>query len=373
MAIGVAGRIFIQVMVNGTEIPLGQNVLDSFHMVESVRTYVPMATMVIKDTEGTLSYNNLLTDGVPIQLTLEASQGRNTYYFRLFNYTEQITQGIPTYTIYMYLDVPRYWTESTAVPIHGSVSSVLEQICTYTKLTYDGVTTADSQLWLPSNRRYAEFARDVSERTWMTSTSCCQMAITADKVMRLVDVSKSFKGSPVQQFTNKSDSQTQTSIGEYKVSNKSGFLNTMTGYKDTKIVQSLVGTDMVFKDLDLNKNSSFLMMNSSIHSGIVQNKVTYAPVDVGNVSNTYELARYQNRRLSNLFSFGLEFVTTNSVTADVLDVVNLELAKPKINAVQAYSGKFLLTSKVTYVVGMNVYTKCEVFRHGLNTQLDSQI
>lgn len=373
MSMGVQGRLFVQVIINGQEIPLSVNVLDTFHMVESVRVYVPMATLVIKDTLGILSYKNLLTDGAPIQVTLESGETRRNFYFRLFNYTEVVSQGVPTYSIYAYLDVPRYWTESSVKPQRGSVSSVLQNICDRTKLTYEGVTTADSQLWIPGNRRYAEFAKSVSERAWMTDTSCCQLAVTALKTMKLVDVTKAFKGDPVQLFTNKSDSSEQTPIGDYKVSNKSGFFNTVTGYRESRVSQSIVDDGQTFKDLKLNKNSSFLMLNSAIHAGVVQNKVTFAPVNVGNVSDTYELAQYQNRRLSNLFSFGVEFVTTNDVRANLLDVINLEVAKPGINSVQAYSGKYLLTSKVTYIVGMNVYTKCEVFRHGLNTPVQSQV
>ena len=250
---------------------------------------------------------------------------------------------------------------------------MLQNICSVSKLKYDGVTTADSQLWVPANRRYAEFAKSVAERAWMTETSCCQLAITADKKMRLIDVTKAFKGDPVQLFTNKADSLEQTPIGDYTVKNKSGFFNAVTGYKESRVAQSTIEDDQVFKELKLNKNSSFLMMNADIRAGVSQNKVLFSPINVGNVSPTYELALYQNRRLSNLFSFGIEFVTTSPVKAELLDVINLEIAKPRINSVQAYSGKYLLTSKVTYVVGLNVYTKCEVFRHGLNAAVESQV
>jgi hypothetical protein len=53
---------------------------------------------------------------------------------------------------------------------------------------------------------------------------------------------------------------------------------------------------------------------------VVQNKVSFAPIDVGNVHDNYEQARYQNERLGNLFTYGVEFVTPRLVEANILDV-----------------------------------------------------
>lgn len=372
MAFGVRDRLYLQLRIGGVDIPLEDNLIESIHIVENVRIYVPMLTLTIKDATKFLTRNTLLLDGAPIEVTIEAEKTRSVYYFRLFGFKENLSQGTVRYTIQGYLDVPRYWTESTSTPLRGSVSYALEQIARATGLTYDGLTTADSQLWMPANIRYAEFAREISEHGWVSDTSCCQMAITTNKQMRYRDVSQVLQGNPVQFFSNKDNSDVQTVITDFNVINKSGFFNSASGYKETRIVQSILSQNAVnLKDLRLVKNTQRLMMSQSIHSGLKQNKVVFSPIDVGNVSETYERALYQNRRLSNLYTFGLEFVTPRPVTANLLDVVNCELAKPGLDGVESYSGKFLLTGKVTYVVGINLYQKCEVFRHGLNIPQDA--
>lgn len=367
MSTGVRDRLYTQLIVGGKDVPLKDNMIEYIHIVESVRIYLPALTLKFKDTTKFFTRNNLLVDGAPIELTIEAESIRNVYYFRLFSSKERPEQGTQTYIITAYLDVPRYWSESTLIPIRGSVSSALRKICTDTKLNYTGITTADNQLWMPANDRYAEFARRISEHAWVSNTSCCQMAVTLQKEMKLKDVSKILAETPTQYFTNKENSQTQTVITDFAVVNKSGFYNAASGYREMKVCQSLMNpVDQTLKDLDITKNSSKLMMNSAIHNGVGQNKVLFAPIDVGNVSETYERALYQNRRLSNLFSFGLEFITPRQVTAQLMDTVNCELSMPNLDGVEAYNGKYLLTTKVIYIVGINMRHKLEVFRHGLN-------
>lgn len=373
MSYGVQDRIFIQLRVNGENVPLDEsNLLEFIHIVENVRIYVPMLTFKFKDTIQFFTKKNLLVDGATIELTIEAEKVRSVYYFRLFSCKESVDHGVVSYYVQAYLDVPRYWAESSLTILQGSVSKALQDICNFCRITYDGITTADSQVWVPNNNRYCEMARDISEHAWVSASSCCVMALTAEKEMRLVDVSKMATLDPVQYFTNKDNSKEQQVISDYKVINKSGFYNTATGYRHTKVVQSLTGTEsQEYTDLTFNKNTAKLMMNDQVHSALGQSKVTFAPVDVGNVSETYERSVYQNRRLANLFCFGLNVVTPRQVRARLLETVNVELAKPGTDGIESYNGKYLLTEKVTYIVGFNLKYKLELVRHGLNTQQES--
>lgn len=252
----------------------------------------------------------------------------------------------------------------------GSASKALQNICSNCGITYDGVTTADSQLWLPRNEKNCEFAKRIIERAWSSSSSCIKMFISADKRMVVKDVSLLTKLSPVQAFSNKDNSNSQTLITDYEMINRSGFNNSNTGYKSYQVNQSILEEDEVIKDITFSKNSRKAMINKVIQGGLLQNLVRFAPIDIGNVSTTYEKAYYQNQRLSGLFAFGLTMLTSKPVLADVLDVINTEISKPDLEGVEQYSGKFLLTTKVTYLTGINFYHKLEVMRHGINTTKD---
>lgn len=374
MTAGLKDRIIIHLRIGDKEVPLRDNFIDSVHIVESVLLKVPMMTLVVKDVIQYFTYHNLLVDGAPIELSIETDKRHTVYYFRMFNNKESTPEGTTTHRIHAYLDVPRYWTESLVTPIRGSVSAVLKQICDLSGLTFDGPVTADSQLWIPRNKRMSTFAQETAEHAWISETSCCKMAVTTDKKMLLRDISKMATDTPIQYFSNKPNTDSQTLItGDYAVLTASGLTNAQSGYRDTRVAQSTVGPDDTFKALGLAKNSTKLMLNQAIHDGLAQNRVSYAPVNVGNIDPSYEKALYQNNRLLNLFSFGLEFMTNQFVDAQLLDVVNCEIAKPNVEGAEAQNGKYIVGTKVTYLAGLNYYTKCLVFRHGLNAQISTQV
>lgn len=288
------------------------------------------------------------------------------YNFRLFSSKEFIANGATSYAVKAYLDVPVYWTASAVTPIRGSASAVLKEIAAKTGLTYDGVTTNESQIWMPMNMKYCEWAKDVVDSASTSDKSCIKLCVTVDKVMKTVDISK-FTTMPVRQsFSNTDKSKSLYLISDYEVLNKSGFFNASTGYKDAKIVQSFLKPDNTINAITFTKTSKSIMVNSKIKDAVSQNRVAYAPIDIGNVSPTYEQAQYQNRRLSNYFSFGLNFITNRPVKAQLLDLVSVDISKPELDGVIQYSGNYLLTSKVTYIQGMNFFHKCEIYRQGLN-------
>lgn len=371
MPLAITERIYLQIRINNVDIPLEQNTISYLHIAESVRVYVPMLSFQINDITKFLTRNNLLVDGALIEITLEIDGFRSVYFFRLFGSSEIIAHGSTSYTVKGYLNVPRYWTESSVESINGSASKALTAIATKVGLVYDGVTTTESQLWVPMNRKYSEFAKSIVDRASTSSTSCIKLAITSDSKMRVKDISKMLKTDPIQFFSNKDSATDASIITDYEVLNKAGFFNASTGYSDFKINQSFLKDDIEIKDVSFTKNSRKSMVNQSIQKGVGQNRVSFSPIDVGNVSHTYESAQYQNRRLSNLFVFGLNFVTPRPVKAQLLDVIEAEISKPELDGVSQYSGKYLLTSKVTYIQGMNFFQKCEVYRHGLNTNQDS--
>lgn len=368
MSYGVKGRIFIQIIINGEEIPLDNNTCDFLHIVESARLYLPMLTFKILDATKFLTQKNLLVDGAKITVTLDVMDERDVYYFRLFSSREQVAGGLTYYLIRGYLDAYRYWTESMVSPLKGSASDVLKKLAGAGGLTYEGPTTSDTQLWIPANRRNCSFAVDVARHAYVSDTSCFQIAVTNAKKMIGCNIAELPSMPVVEKFTNKEHSAEMKIVTDFGILNRGGFFNADTGYKEYRFVQSVMNTQdpKSIKDVTVNKNSLKLMVSQEI-KGVKQNKVGFSPIDVGNVHENYERAEYQNNRLSNLFNFGLEIITPLRPKVNLFEAIHCEISKPDVDSVEQYNGKFLLTSKVVYVAGAVALYKLEGYRHGLNS------
>jgi hypothetical protein len=370
MAYSIKDRLDFQLQIGGKSVELENNMIDFFHVVESVRLYVPMMTLRIKDINKFFTRNDVLVDGDSVIASIGIQKTKLVFPFRLFSHKAIMANGVTSYEIDAYLDVPRYWTESTNEIINDTASSLLSSMCSSCGMTYDGVKTNDQQIWIPRNRRRVEFARYAVNRAYVDDQSCIQMGVGFDKVMRVRNVTD-FNTFPIKQSFSNIGSQDQDTITDFNLINKAGLMNVATGYKDKQVRQSFLEVDAFTKDLQVKKNTRKLMLSASIASGIGQNRVKFAPIDVGNVSQSYEKAKYQNDRLANLFALGVEFVTPRLVNANLLDVINCDLSNPGAPSVTAMSGKYMVTSKVWYLENMNFYQKVEAFRQGLNSNKDS--
>jgi hypothetical protein len=370
MAIGVKDRILFQITIGGKEINFDQNKLDFFHLVESVRLSVPAMTIQIQDITRFFSKNDLLVDGAPIQVTLGVDSKKLIFPMRYFTHKESLSSGSPTFRIYAYLDVPVYWTGSLSSTFTGTASGVLRSLCADCDLTYDGVDTNDSQLWIPHNRKYKEFAKYIAGRAFVDESSCNQMYVGTNKKMVMRNVSNFEKQPTIQTFANMPGTG-QATISDHRVVNKSGFFNSISGYKDQQVNQSNLKEDETIKDTKVSKNTSKLMMSEEIRNKVTQNRVMHGPIDVGNVNENYERGRYQNARLGNLFNSGLELVTPSLCNAELLDVVGAQVSRPGADNIANISGRYMLTSKVFYMSNNNFVQKLEMFRHGLNDKRES--
>jgi hypothetical protein len=369
MAIGIKDRLQFQLQVNGKEVDLQQNTLDYFHLVESVRLHLPMMTLQLQDISKFFSRNDYLVDGAPIKITLGVEGKNYIFNMRLFNHREITNQGVQAYRIHAYLDAPKFWTSSLVDTITGTASYVLKKICDDTGLTYTGENTNDQQIWIPHNRKCTEFTKDVANRAYLSDQACLKMGVTTEKVMKLIDISK-LKDMEVKQVFSNIPQSGESLIADWRLVNKSGFFNSVSGYQDSHISQSVIKDDVIVKATQVVKNSAKLMMNTAIKSAIGQNRVQFAPIDVGNVNENYERGKYQNIRLGNLFNTGIEFVTPSIVKAELMEAVNVQLSRPGISGITSVSGKYLVTSKVFYMSNLNFVQKVEVYRHGINDKTE---
>lgn len=189
--------------------------------------------------------------------------------------------------------------------------------------------------------------------------------------MRMVNVSDLDSRKPKELFSSKGDNIDSYPVTDFDVVARSGFYNASSGYQDTLVVQSLLVSDnQNLSQVSIRRNSQKVSISRDIKGLITQSKVRFAPIDVGNVAPNYDKALYQNRRLSNLFNFGIEFNVPRIIDSNVLDTVSCELTKTGLTGVQEISGVFTIASKALYLRGMDIVQKVEVFRHGMNSVSD---
>jgi hypothetical protein len=111
-----------------------------------------------------------------------------------------------------------------------------------------------------------------------------------------------------------------------------------------------------------------LLVNTGVQQLVKQSRVSFEPLNAGNVHDNYERALYQNRRVSNLFSSGIEVSTAERTNIQLLDTVQVSIDTPD-QYMKVYSGTYRVASRVVYVVGNNYSEKFELFRRTLNAEL----
>ena len=353
------------------------NTLNFLHMSESTRLGVPMIHLSLTDVSGWFSANPVLGDAVIIRVDITKHEGttsNNTVTEFAMNYSGGKPSAAGTvYQIDGYYDCPLYWAGSTSTPIKGTSYEVLSKICDATELTLEASGTNDSQIWYPRNEPFYRFAKRVASHGYISDDSCLSMAVSMDGYLYYTDIAtmdEEAYGFGLYDFTNP---DVYTVVG-YKPFVASGTFNQLGGYSFDFVEQSLTrDTNRVFTSVRFNSNETgALMVNNTVRDALSQSRVSFAPVDMGNTHEEYQRAYYQNARVSNLFTSGLEILTESMTDVPVLSTVNFTTPTEDNQAlagVSAYAGKYRVTSKTIYIRGGRYVEKFEMVRRTLNTSV----
>lgn len=373
MSYEISGRISIKVLLNDEEFPfLRANSLEFLHMASSTRISAPMCHFALQDNIDFLSESKHMADGSKIQLVISArdSGKSDTYVFRLNSYSRSSNSGAQRYEVDGYLDCSQYWNASTFEGFKGTSYEAISNIATKTGLQFSGDQTTDSQVWYPSNVPYFEWAQWIAERGYRSDSSCMQLGLDFDKTLEYKDVSD-FK-SPKTLFSYGGYREGYVLAIDITPKIRSGSMNHYTGYADSLVEQDALkeGIYRTNSKVTINKQAreGALLLNSKLKKEINQNRVAFAPIDIGNVHPEYEKALYQNRRGNNLFSSYLDLVTPEPTQLKLLDVVTVSMEKASEH-LKIYSGDYRIASRVIYVKNNDYFEKFELLRRTLNADL----
>lgn len=367
MSFLVNGKIEVSIFIDDKEYPLEAiNLLHWLHITATVRHALPTCSFQITDVQHIFDRIGIL-DGTPVRVVVRPNgKDSRTYLFRKFNHKREFAGDAYMWTIYCYWDAPLYWLASSVRAIEGTANNVLQEIASTTGLKYDGTATNDSQIWVPRNRLYRTWAKDIADHAWTNDRSCMVLAADLDGSLRLKNVNDlPPPNRKVVAYAYAKDAMTAVDI---QLSASSGLNNALSGYQNMRIAQS-VTTDQiqqVNKDLSFTPDVKTPHYNDVLKQTLGQGAVRFGPIDCGNAHLNYEKAGYQNMRYRNLFSLGLDALMTDTTEVQLCDRLSLSLQTESINQDTPNSGVYTVTGRAIYMQGANYSEKLGLCRHGTN-------
>jgi len=369
MSYNIQDRISITISFEGLEYPLSKfNVLNFLHISSNVRMLLPQFHMSLTDQSGILAQMGI-KDSSKVTITIAAigpDAVSKTYNFRVYSFKNALTGTGMQWEMDGFLDSIPYWFTTTADGIRGTSNEVLEQIAGVCGLQYEGTVTNDSQLWLPQNRIWGEFARRIVARGYANDKSCMKSVVTKEGILRYKDIN------------NLPDANYSLLQGEMKEGwlpivdhrpiSDAGMNNALTGYMATRRQQSTVGTSdqQQFSELAFQPDSRTPLLDMETRSKVGRGRQQYSPIDVGNVHPAYEQAAYQNVRYGNLYNLAIECLSTFPTPLQVLDKFNFSSQLLGGEANNVTNGTYVQTGHVIFIQGINYYEKIIGVRHGTN-------
>lgn len=367
--LSIQDRLSIGILFNGQEFPFNRiNSMDFLHMAASSKIAIPMIHLKLRDVLGWISRTNALFDGTIITVTIAPRNHEAIpYNFRLNSYKEQRVGDSVSYEIDGYLDIPRYWFGSQQEPINGTSSSALEEIARQCNLLPQVDNTSNEQQWLPRNRQYHQWAREIAASGYVSDSSCMILATDFDKSLRYLNINASRNVTAHLSLVNRIEGAIH--VVSHKPVASSGTSNHVGGYNNEYVQQMPLEDNRyrVHRRIDVrNDEKGNMMMSGEIKNVSPHTNVQFGPIDPGNVGETYERGVYQNRRMQMLYSVGLEVLTPELTNLGVLAVV--ELSTPEHESVRMYSGRYVVAARTIYVQGIDYYEKLLLIRKTLNTE-----
>ena len=366
MSFEVKGRLFLQIKFAGVEFPFQRvNSVNFLHMSASGKINLPMVHLSLNDPTGFMEKEQLVGDGIPMEVTVSPSPDIQPKVYNFRVNTPKKTHSSPN-TVYEfdgYLDVPKYWHDSTRDYTEGLASDVLKSIAGRCGLEFDGESSNDFQVWWPGNRRFFQWACHVAGRSYVADDACMQLGIDFDKKMYFKNVNElsganhkmSFM-EPRQGFILATDVDPLSNAGSN---------NHVGGYSGVRVYQNMMENVAEFNVPDdaltvspTSGERSFLR-NKVVKGEVEKGSVMFGPLNFGNSHPMYQRALYQNQRFENLFNFGLRVHTPELTKVKLFDNIDITLNYPENNKGPRFSrhlsGIYKVVTKNVYVNGSNYY------------------
>lgn len=365
----IAGRIFIDIKIDGKSIDSSPNLFRTLTLSESIASLFPAATLILNDYSGKLQRELALTDGNEILVTVGRSPddlSTVSRQYRLYGVKQDIASFGPEIHVHCIYDAPDFIQKNSNEHYVGTSSKVLQDIADKCKLYYcgpekfNGRSMNDSQSWWNINRNRASFAQqNVARHGYMDKHSAMCAAVSSLGELRyrnLMDVMESPLDKIEFLFVHASPQAEEDKkrsiylVDKANAHSDAGLMNTWQNYGSTRIVHSREGEEEFEESVDVNTSGKYLAINDQVSKTIGKARYDHSLLDCGNVNEKYERAFYQNVKQLGLFSERMSVLVSSPTTVQLLDPVlyRQSFADPKETA---------STSDIYIVVGKTIRVK----------------
>jgi len=366
----IENRMALGVYIGGREFPIEVNGFTHCQILTTMKYYLPVLNIQLIDSYNLLKSDITLSDGTSIQIKLgKDTTSTISYNFRVF--TIKITNQGPVnlYNIYAYYDYPAFLQQPAVVPLTGNSSDVISKIGEKFNIPVEVDPSNDYQRWTTDNSRYCLYARNVTAHAYLDENSLFLIGTTLTGKIRYKNIQAyTHVNNPKVSYAGYT--QNYIPIVDHRILTSSGFMNSSTGYGHSFVIQDSVIS--VEDSVNVKRVSNDLAMHKGVKGVTEDGQIEVSPIIIGAETHTkYQRAKYQNNRLSSLYTQGIEFMSIYMSDLDILDPCKVLV--PQANAQSSpdldpvHSGNYVVGAKVIFIQGANYYEKFQAWSVGQNS------
>lgn len=370
----ITNQIYLTLAIQNQDFGGVSNLISTISINESVMFVAPIMQFTFDDTSSELVRSLALTEGTKLKLMLgKVPENSTERKFRLFGFNQHPTRLGPQIVANFIFDCPQYITGSYIESFEDVSSAMMQKIASSCSLKSSVDDTNDSMVWLNFGQTRATFVEDCAMYGYVDDSSCMFRAVTSEGVLLYYNMAKRLnENEPVAYFDlNVRDDTAATDAPAFIVRDlrdisSAGAMNSWINYGWNYIQHSMTGKEVVHSKYDAQTKGKYLPINKEVKDLIHASKVEYCPkLDCGNTHPKYIKAYYNNMRGKALMSEKIQVLIESVSNVQLLDVVEYRHIETDGNAGKA-SGKYIVTSKVTYIKGgVAYYEKFELCRASL--------
>lgn len=376
----IKGEYEFALNVDGIDLALGENLLESFLMIEAVMDAVPVCKIVLRDIPEEINSVGLF-DGSRVTVSvrvLNAAGGRNIIIpFRIFQIEVEPETHSDKVQLWCYYDAPDYLKDAGFEFIDGTSSDAAAAIARKSGLRVDVDQSADSQVWIRQGMTGYAFLQKVARSAYLNDRSAYAVAVTREGQLRYYNVGGRLSRKPVWKMrTSDSDADQlgddELHIDSYVTRIDSGLMNRFSGYgilsKEFDITTGVDGTPSDVALTNLEKSTEKLQINSELTK---PPRYEGSPWTLGNTHPKYVQATLQNKRILSTFSTNQKISSTTQRDVHLLDRVELQVHanSPERGKFRDFmNGLYFVDRIATHVTPQDVKFKFNLTREGYNPQ-----
>jgi hypothetical protein len=370
MAIQIENGVLIEIQIGGQPIPPSHNVFKELMLYSGFGHTIPMAKLVILDMHNQFSSGEQnLVDGTKVSITI----GKNveetepvTYDMLVFGkvQTGNAPQGYSR-TAILIPDKPSYIIEAQREAIDGTSVTAIEQILGQHDLQMDSgeLQVQDNMTWRNVGMTHVQHIEQILAHAYSGDQTCVKGCLDWDGTFYMRDLFTQLQQEPVATMFNvQLAEQVDNPIYVYdsRPDSTSGLFNALTNYGHAHQQHSLSGERIHLDEANPVVLGDGLALNEDIKNSIEFTTITSGgwfdsgtkPLGGFNMHEHYYDAAYLNTRHLSLFTESVRVITDRFRNLDLfapIDYRHDQQHGEEDVSNSAYSGKYLITSKVIVI------------------------